>query len=424
MKKVLLFCLLVPLLYAGYYYGKYFLPSKQAAFGVTVLEPDKGFKVVPVQNQKRVALVIGNADYIDDEHWQDIPSDKKDAEDIAKALEGFGFSVILKTDLTLKEMHKALLEFSSQLDTNTDGLIYYSGHGTQVEGRQYLIPIDADAKDIPMEAKKADESLLSTVLLNVNSDLLGRIESKARVTMLILDACRTSLFSTEMDNERIRKGGKALKKGFDKFEATGTLIASSTASGNASAGAKEGENSIYTAELLKIMQEKPETEVVDLLRHVGTEVKKATKNSEFPQEPWITMSFDGDFHFQPPKTDNEEEQRRIETEKRALETQKADELAKIAAEKQNLAVQAKLIEQQKQAIQVALDKANQEKPLAEHDTELLAEGMYLRGNNYAKGEGGVEQDFKLACEWFKKAADAGNADGKKYAASKRCKSLI
>lgn len=307
----------------------------------TILKPKQ---IDATLKQQRIALVIGNADYIDDAHWRDLPSDKKDAEDVAKALESFGFEVILKTDLSLKEMHKALLEFSKKLDKNTEGLIYYSGHGTQIEGRQYLIPIDSNAEDIPQDAKQVDESLLSTFYLNVNSDLLARIENKARVTILILDACRTSLFKSENEHERMRKGGtETFKSGFDKFEGKGILIASSTASGTISIGDTKDKNSVYTAALLKLMKEQPQTEIRLLLGDVGTLVKEATKNSELPQEPWVNASFDGRFYFAQNSDEEqkwkEEEARQKAEEDRRLQAeleakQKAEEEARLKAEEE------------------------------------------------------------------------------------------
>src|SRR5690349_6116870 len=88
----------------------------------------------------RLALVIGNAQYRD----APLPNAANDAADMAKALQASGFTVIRRDNATLREMHLALREFGDKLGRQATGLVYFAGHGMQVRGRNYLVPVDAD----------------------------------------------------------------------------------------------------------------------------------------------------------------------------------------------------------------------------------------------------------------------------------------
>ncbi len=88
----------------------------------------------------RLALVIGNSTYRD----APLPNATNDAQDMTKALEASGFTVIRRDNATLREMHLALREFGDRLGRQSTGLFYFAGHGMQVRGRNYLVPVDAD----------------------------------------------------------------------------------------------------------------------------------------------------------------------------------------------------------------------------------------------------------------------------------------
>jgi len=89
---------------------------------------------------QRLALVIGNGAYRD----APLPNPVNDTADMARALEASGFAVIRRENATLREMHLALREFGDRLDRRGTGVFYFAGHGTQVRGRNCLIPVDAD----------------------------------------------------------------------------------------------------------------------------------------------------------------------------------------------------------------------------------------------------------------------------------------
>jgi hypothetical protein len=371
-----------------------FVTEKPADSPVT---PSALFQPTSIDTEKRVALVIGNADY---EHLKDLPSDIKDAEDVAAALEKFGFDVILKTDVNLKDMDKAINEFADRLQKNTVGVFYYSGHGSEINGKQYILPIDAVQIDVDN-----DRTLLDKIAMNINSDVIRRVKNKARLMMLVLDACRTNPFVNE--DEVIKKGG-IVEKGFHTIglEGGGMLIASSTASGQPSMGAEEGSNSPYTAELLKILQEKPETKIADLFNDVGVAVQKNYPN--YKQSPWVSMSpFEGEFYFLPPSPDEP-----ILPEKPAV-TPKTEALTPLAllqkdAEQGDASAQVSLGYKYDFGDGVAKDK-------------LLATGWYRKaaeqgdagaqfalGTMYNNGEG-VSKDKAQAVVWYRKAAEQGNA---------------
>jgi uncharacterized caspase-like protein len=92
---------------------------------------------------KRVALVIGNDSY---QNAQVLSNARSDAKAVAKALEGAGFSVTLKQDLTLKSMKEAVRAFKAEVAGGDEALFYFSGHGVQFEGSNYLIPVDVIAQ--------------------------------------------------------------------------------------------------------------------------------------------------------------------------------------------------------------------------------------------------------------------------------------
>src|SRR5258708_39443202 len=134
---------------------------------------------------QRLALVIGNGAYKD----APLPNPLNDAADMAKALEASGFKVIRRENATLKEMHLALREFGDSLGRQSTGLVYFAGHGMQVRGRNYLIPVDAD---IQREDEVAFAALdLAAVMEKLDS-------AKNPVNLVILDACRNNPFGNRI----------------------------------------------------------------------------------------------------------------------------------------------------------------------------------------------------------------------------------
>src|SRR6056297_2499465 len=187
--------------------------------------------LVPAQNtQKRLALVIGNASY---QHGASLKNPVNDANLMAQTLSQLGFDVIKKTNANLKDMQMAEVEFKSKLKRYDVALFYYAGHGIQVDGINYLIPVDAkmDSKDYT-RYEAFDIS-------NINNAFMA---NKQNVNVMILDACRDNPFKSW------ERGGD---RGFRKIEnsAMGTIIAFATQPGKTAADGTGG-NGLYSTELV------------------------------------------------------------------------------------------------------------------------------------------------------------------------------
>lgn len=226
-----------------------------------------------VTGGKRLALVIGNAAY---PGVAALRNPANDAVDIAAKLRAMDFDVTLKTDVRQKEMLRALTEFGDRIHQGAEVLFFYAGHGMQVRGRNYLIPIDASIRT---------ESAVSSEAVDVDQ-LLDKL-SPARLSMVILDACRNNPF------ERSFRGGG---QGLASINApNGTLIAYATAPGRTAADG-EGRNGLYTQELLAAMGT-PGLRIEDVFKRVRANV--LAKSGE-AQTPWESSSLTGDFYFSQP----------------------------------------------------------------------------------------------------------------------------
>jgi uncharacterized caspase-like protein len=212
---------------------------------------------------RRVALVIGNATYPGPAA---LCNPANDATDIAAKLKKLGFDATLKTNVNQKEMLRALTDFGDKVTAGSEALFFYAGHGMQVKGRNFLIPIDAEIRT---------ESSVSSEAVDVDR-LLDKL-SHARLSMVILDACRNNPFE-----RRFRGGGQGLAQ---INAPTGTLIAYATAPGKVAADG-DGRNGLYTSELLKAM-DVPGIKVEDVFKRVRADISEATvQESEINFSAW------------------------------------------------------------------------------------------------------------------------------------------
>jgi peptide/nickel transport system substrate-binding protein len=224
------------------------------------------------QAEKRVALVIGNGAYLDSR----LRNAVNDVRAMAAALKSLGFEVIARENVTQKQMQRAVAEFGRKVAGGGVGLFYYAGHGMQVGGKNYLIPVDAT---IESEADVRLETVDVDVVLDQTRD--------NRLNLVILDACRNNPFE-----RRFRGGGRGLAV----VEApVGTMIAYATAPGRV-ANDGDGTNGLYTSELLKAMRT-PGLKVEEVFKRVRAAVARQTRNE---QVPWESSSLTGDFYFIPP----------------------------------------------------------------------------------------------------------------------------
>ena len=225
--------------------------------------------------EPRVALVIGNSAY------QNAPlaNPVNDARLMAETLRGLGFDVIERTDATQREMKLAIFELGDRLEAvgkDAVGLFFYAGHGVQVDGQNYLIPLNAE---ISKERHVAIEAVGAGWVLS-QMEFAGN-----RVNFVILDACR---------NNPLTRGFRSQLRGLAKMNApTGSLVAYSTGPGDVAVDG-DGVNSPYTLALSQVMQTPglPAEKVFKLVRDA---VREET-NGE--QTPWEESSMTGaDFYF-------------------------------------------------------------------------------------------------------------------------------
>lgn len=233
-------------------------------------EPQRNLGVSPARGEKRVALVIGNAAY---PGVAALKNPANDARDIGAKLKKLGFDVTVRTDIRYREMLRSLTEFGDKVKSGTEALFFYAGHGMQVRGRNYLIPLDAEIRT---------EASVSSEAVDVDQ-LLDKL-SPARLSMVILDACRNNPFE-----RRFRGGGQGLAS---INAPAGTLIAYATAPGRVASDG-DGRNGLYTRELLAAM-DVPGIKVEDVFKRVRTNV---IRMSGEVQIPWESSSLTGDFFF-------------------------------------------------------------------------------------------------------------------------------
>jgi hypothetical protein len=222
-------------------------------------------------SERRVALVIGNGDYQD----SPLKNSVNDARDMATALRGYGFTVIETINADRTDMRRAVREFGETVKDGGIGLFYYAGHGIQVDGENYLVPVGTD---IHTEDEVEDECLNASAVLR-------KMESaNNRLNIIILDACRNNPFARSF-----RSG----TRGLARMDApTGSILAYATAPGSVASDGP-GRNGLYTSKLLKWMAE-PELEIGQLFRKVRTDV---LEESNGQQVPWESSSLTGNFYF-------------------------------------------------------------------------------------------------------------------------------
>ncbi len=232
------------------------------------LSEDRGLRI----REHRLALVIGNADYI----HSPLKNPVNDAQDMAGSLKKLGFDVIHKENVGQREFEEAIRDFGTRLrKIGGVGLFYYAGHGVQVKNDNFLIPVDAQIyqeTDIKYEA------------IHAGRILDAMYNAANRMNIVILDACRDNPFARSF---------RSAAKGLARMDApTGTLIAYATSPGNVAADG-DGRNSYYTKHLLREMRD-PKLTIEKVFKNVRVGVIQETNNR---QVPWESSSLTGDFYF-------------------------------------------------------------------------------------------------------------------------------
>ncbi len=213
----------------------------------------------------RVALVIGNSAY------RNVPvlaNPAHDADDIASAFERLGFSVRRLTDASYDDMRKGLLEFSQRARGAEMAVLFFAGHGMEIGGENWLIPVDASLKtdlDIQQEAI----ALRSIMLMVSTASKLG---------LVVLDACRNNPFLAKMQRTVL---SRSVERGLARIEPVANVLVAYAAKDGTTVDDGAGRNSAFTTALLKYL-ETPGLEINFLFRNVRDEVIAATRSEQQP----------------------------------------------------------------------------------------------------------------------------------------------
>lgn len=223
---------------------------------------------------RRLALVIGNANYKD----RRLSNPLNDAKDMADILQRLGFEVTHRGDLAQNEMKKEIRAFGKRLMSGGGiGLFYYAGHGVQLNGRNYLIPIGAVIEDNNLEDEAVDAGMMLDEMFAAGNEL----------NIVVLDACRTNPFA---------RGLRSDSRGLAVMKApSGTIIAYATAPGESADDGGTARNGLYTQELLRNIQT-PGLRLEDVFKRTRATVRQMSKGKQIP---WESSSLEGDFYFRP-----------------------------------------------------------------------------------------------------------------------------
>jgi hypothetical protein len=234
----------------------------------------------PAAAERRVALVVGNSAY---QSITRLDNPKNDATLMANTLGSLGFNLIgggAQLDLDKASLDNAIQNFGRRIQGADVALFYYAGHGVQVSGANYLVPVNANpTREVDVDFQMVD----------VNLVLRQMQGSGTRLNMVILDACRNNPFGAR--GLRSADGGLAQMRAPE-----GTLISYATQPGSVAQDGADGD-SPYTKALAQTLRQ-PGLGIFDVFNQVGLAVKRATGGS---QQPWVSSSpIDGTFYFVAP----------------------------------------------------------------------------------------------------------------------------
>lgn len=223
---------------------------------------------------KRIALVVGNDDY---SNVRKLKNAANDARDLGQILGELGFVADIRTNADFRTIEKAVDEFVERISPGDVALFHYSGHGVQLDGQNYLIPVDFMLRD------RADVKYSAYSASRVHDRMVG---AASRLNIVILDACRDSGFWPS----------RGAESGLAPMNAAeGSFIAFSTAPGRTASDGASGTNGLFTGELLEVLRE-PGLKLDDIFNQVRAKVYEASGKKQLP---WTSSSLIGDFYFQP-----------------------------------------------------------------------------------------------------------------------------
>ncbi len=225
--------------------------------------------------ERRVALVLGNSAY--QTPSLSLTNPKNDAEDVASALKGLGFEVLVETDVSLSDTNRALQKFARMAAEADTALFFYAGHALQYQGHNYLMPVDADVKDeisLPFETVAVE---------NVRAAL----DRSTGIKIMILDACRNNPIAEKL----ARLNGPATaspmptnerSRGLERIDKTQGLIVAYATGADEVALDGQARNSPFTTAFLKRLNE-PGLEIEMMFRRIANDVNLATDGRQRPE---------------------------------------------------------------------------------------------------------------------------------------------
>ena len=239
--------------------------------------------VQPAAAQKRVALIVGNSAYA---HAGPLANPANDAADMAAALKEVGIEVLLGLDLDKRAFDLKVRDFARALTGADSGIFFYAGHGLQVGGRNYLVPVDAqlqNERDLDFEAVALDFVLKQMEL-----------ERETKTNIVFLDACRDNPLGRNLARSMGTRSA-SVGRGLAQVQTgVGSFIAYSTQPGNVAIDGL-GRNSPFTAALAKGVRE-PGRNLTAVMIDVRKQVLAVTSGK---QVPWDHSALTGDFYFHP-----------------------------------------------------------------------------------------------------------------------------
>ncbi len=228
---------------------------------------------IPIVHAQRYALVIGNSNYPQLGH---LKNPVNDATDMAKLLARKGFKVTVLSNANKRKMQEAINKFTRQLyQKNAVGLFYFAGHGMQIDGTNFLIPVNPNI---------STETDVEFNAVNAGRVLAGMRRAGNQLNMVILDACR---------NNPYKRGFRDTSRGLAKMDAAkGTLILYAASVGELASDGS-GRNGLFTERLMRAI-EKPELKVEDAFKQAALDVYQASQKKQLPWQSGVIL---GDFYF-------------------------------------------------------------------------------------------------------------------------------
>jgi hypothetical protein len=264
--------------------GKTKKPETEVAAAIAQPEAAPAQTVIATpSSQKRVALVIGNSAY---QNAVELPNPRNDARAVSATLRGLGFEVVEGEDLTKSGMDEKVQDFADKVGNADVALFFYAGHGMQISGRNYLVPIDAK-----LERPTAAD------FETIDADrILGYMSAENRIAIALLDACRDNplarTFARSLGATRSGAVGRGLA--VPSTSGGGLLIGFATAPGDVASDG-DGANSPFTSALIRHLPAKG-LEIEQVLKRVKADVIKETGNQ---QRPWVNSDIAVDLYLNP-----------------------------------------------------------------------------------------------------------------------------